>query len=586
MLLQVKRPIFYLLLSCVLCWRPGKAHAHQPAAQRYLESLQKKVQQYPQTQEEVQAAKGLFVDGVLELLLDQPEQAYAHLQQALQMDPLNAAIHFKLAHLLHQYPQLAEEQGDTHALKHIYTAMALAPDNPFYYTATVMIHTSQGEYHKATQVYEQMFQHIAPTDDMLFHLAGLYIAQKGHRQAIRVYNQIEQRRGVMPMLTKQKQSIYLAMNDLDGAVEEGVKLIKAYPSIETYVIHLAQLLSNNGRAQHAIPYLQENLVPYPGHAQARLHLVYLLLEKGDHEQALVHIKIALPETSLPLCTKLSLITTYIKHLPTTASSADHEVLAQVLCQTYPHCAQVYAVCGDLYLAFESIEQAIFYYHQALALDKGNYDWWQNLIALYIRQKNAPQVQHWTQKALQQFPDQVGLHYYYGVACLQQKKYQQAVEVLKKGETLALKPAVRQLFHRYLGDAYHELQQYAQAGKCYEEALHIAPDDCYVLNNYSYSLTLRKEELSLAQEMAAKLIKCCPDNANYLDTYAWVLYQLGHYRKAKKYLKKAIALSEPEVNREIFKHYGDVLEQLGQHKEAVVQWERAQYKELEEIVPKK
>ncbi|MEL6152928.1 MAG: tetratricopeptide repeat protein, partial [Bacteroidota bacterium] len=479
--------------------------------------------------------------------------------------------------------QLVQENSVVvNALTHIYVAIALAPDNIFYYLNAVSMHTSQGNYRQATQVYEQMLQRIPPTDDLLSQLANLYIAQKDYRQAIRVYNQMEQRSGINLMLVHQKQHTYLAMNDLDSAVEEGLKLIQAYPSIEVYVLRLVQLLMENYQGYRAIPYLQDDLAAHPGHAQSQGYLAYLLLEQQDYQQAFAHVQAAMTATSLSLSFKMDLLGTYVQHLPPSITSENYVAPAEALCQAHPQEARVQSLCGYLYQVLGNTDQAHTHYQRALALDETNYDFWHNIIALYGQQNDVVQVQQWTQKALQHFPGEVTLYQYLGQTYLQQRQYAQAAEVLEKGRLLATMSAQTQLFCRLLGDAYQALHKDEKAASCYEEALSLVPDDCAVLNNYSYFLALRKEQLAKAQRMTQKLLQLCPDNASYLDTYAWVLYQLGHYRKAKKYLKKALALEGDQANSEIIKHYGDVLEQLGEHQEACAQRKRA--KALQEGTP--
>lgn len=49
--------------------------------------------------------------------------------------------------------------------------------------------------------------------------------------------------------------------------------------------------------------------------------------------------------------------------------------------------------------------------------------------------------------------------------------------------------------------------------------------------------MRLEE---AERMSARTIQAEPDNATYLDTYAWVLHRMGRDTEALKYIKKAIA----------------------------------------------
>ena len=53
------------------------------------------------------------------------------------------------------------------------------------------------------------------------------------------------------------------------------------------------------------------------------------------------------------------------------------------------------------------------------------------------------------------------------------------------------------------------------------------------------LSLRKFNLEKAQKMSYKCNELEPNNGTYQDTYAWILYQLGDYREAKKWLEKAL-----------------------------------------------
>ncbi|HAP60934.1 MAG TPA: hypothetical protein DCR93_16020, partial [Cytophagales bacterium] len=124
----------------------------------------------------------------------------------------------------------------------------------------------------------------------------------------------------------------------------------------------------------------------------------------------------------------------------------------------------------------------------------------------------------------------------------------------------------------LGDAYNALKQYPKSDRAYEDALRLDPDNLFVLNNYSYFLSLRGENLNRARDLSTRLVELEPDNSTYLDTHAWVLYQLGEYQSAANYLKRAVNQGSPSGT--ILEHYGDVLYRLNRVDEALKQWERA------------
>ncbi len=105
-------------------------------------------------------------------------------------------------------------------------------------------------------------------------------------------------------------------------------------------------------------------------------------------------------------------------------------------------------------------------------------------------------------------------------------------------------------------------------------LNLNPGDDQVLNNYAYFLSLEKRDLEKAREMAEKVVKKHPKNATYLDTYAWVLFQMGSYEEAFKYMDEALK-HENEPSGVMLEHYGDILFHLGKISEAVTWWKKAE-----------
>ena len=95
----------------------------------------------------------------------------------------------------------------------------------------------------------------------------------------------------------------------------------------------------------------------------------------------------------------------------------------------------------------------------------------------------------------------------------------------------------------------------------------------MLNNFSYYLSLRKDKLDKAAEMAKKENDLTPNSSNNEDTYAWVLYSQGKYTEAKTWLEKAI-VNGGDKNGTILEHYGDVLFRLGNTNDAMSNWQKA------------
>ena len=83
-----------------------------------------------------------------------------------------------------------------------------------------------------------------------------------------------------------------------------------------------------------------------------------------------------------------------------------------------------------------------------------------------------------------------------------------------------------------------------------------------------------KDLKKAERMSAQCIKLEPDNATYLDTYAWIFFTQGNYTLAKFYIESALEKDKTNSS-ELVDHYGDILFQMGQPDKALEQWKQAQ-----------
>jgi Tfp pilus assembly protein PilF len=225
------------------------------------------------------------------------------------------------------------------------------------------------------------------------------------------------------------------------------------------------------------------------------------------------------------------------------------------------------------MTLQNNNEAKKYFRKAIAQGATAFDAWQNLLILESNDSQYDSLIVHSEEGLELFPNQAALYYFNGFGHLRKKHFQEATYALEQAKKLSIgNNKLLGDINGMLGDAYNSSRQYSKSDKAYEDALAIDPNNDFVLNNYSYFLSLRKEKLETAESMANKLIKLHPDNATYLDTYGWVLYVREKYKEAKKVMEKAVALSQ--ANATHFEHFGDILYKLGDVDGAVKQWEKA------------
>ena len=288
---------------------------------------------------------------------------------------------------------------------------------------------------------------------------------------------------------------------------------------------------------------------------------------------------AFTNPELELTPKLNVLVEYMKQLPNPTVQENAIKLAESIIEAHPYDANAQAVNGDLYLNLSNLnnqqefkEKALGFYLKALSLDQSNFNIWQNVLQIEAELSEIDSLAKHSDQAIEVFPNQPALYYYNGFAHISKDEHETAVEVLEHGIKLTSNdPGMQVVFNSLLGDTYNELKQYQASEAAYEAVLQVDPNNDHVLNNYSYFLSLRKENLEKAKRMSTKLIKNNPDNPTFLDTHAWVLYMMGDYREAKKFLELAL---ENDASGTIIEHYGDVLFKLGDIENAVKQWNRA------------
>jgi Tfp pilus assembly protein PilF len=161
----------------------------------------------------------------------------------------------------------------------------------------------------------------------------------------------------------------------------------------------------------------------------------------------------------------------------------------------------------------------------------------------------------------------------GSVLYEEKDYSKAMETLKAGEIYAGGDRLKVEFYSLMAECYGKIGRLDMSDDYYMRSLKIDSLNVVVLNNYSYSLAVRGDNITKAIEMSKYTIEKEPYNSTYLDTYAWVMFQSNNLEEAEKYIKKAIQYGGG-TNAEILNHYGDILAKKGRTKDAVAAWNEA------------
>lgn len=520
-----------------------------------------------------------FIEGQKHFLLEDYARALGFFQKAFELQPNNAAVHYKIAEVFAISGDLEQ------ALMYASKAKKLDPSNKYYYLLLANIYTKKNDLDLATVQYEELLSTLSGNEEYAFELAALYVFRKEWNKALTAYDKAEKKYGVTEQISLQKQEIFIQTGKLQDAINEAKRLRDSNPEEPSYTTNLAQILLSNNREPEAIIVLEEYLIINPNNGQVQLLISEVYRLNNFKDKASASIKIAFLSPEIDFNEKLKVLANYMSMMADPYYESLSLSLAKILTEIHPDNYNSFGIYGDILSTLNKKEEAKREYLKVLKLDVSNFNVWQNIVTILSEQNKWDSVIYQTGEALTIFPNQASLYYFNGAAHLSKKEYKLAVSAFEQGKKLSSSNLqLLSLFNSQLGDAYQGLGNFSKSEEAYDASLQFDPDNYYVLNNYSYYLSLRKAKLEQAKRMSAKVIKANPENSTYLDTHAWVLYVMGEYEEANKYFEKAIKYNPDGT---IFEHYGDVLYKLGKIDQAVSQWQKAKsMNEATELIDKK
>ncbi len=563
------------LYIAILCWIGGFLLASTPGFSQLLS----KKKGNPEGKK--MASEELMADGMRFVMKGEPAQALPVFEALIHAEPAEPSGYYMHAKVLNELKKY--DQAIVSAKK----AFDADPANATYGVFLAELYNSQKLYAEVVPVYESLLKLEPGNVNFGIEMAAAYIFTGQFEKAISTYDNLEKVMGVAEEITRQKQQLYLRQNKLEEAIGESYKLINADPGDSQHYVELAELLIANERIDEAMKPLEESVRLNPDEAQAHVLLADIYRRKGDLKRCNEELKIVFSNHNLDAEPKVRVLTGYISMLKSKEEKEDALNLSRLLVETHPDDARSMVIYADLLARNGEKENARDVYVKASKLDPSIYEIWAAILQLDGELNQIDSLMVHSDQALEVFPNQGLLWYSNGTANLIKKNYSRAIESFEECLNLTTDhPDLVRAVNAQLGDAYNAKGDHGKSDEYYEKVLKEDPDNDHVLNNYSYFLSMRKENLDKALSMSTRLVGKHQNNATYLDTHAWVLYVRKEYNEARKFLEKAI-LDTANVNGTIIEHYGDVLFKLGQKDRALEQWKKARSKgETSDIINRK
>ncbi|MCD8262046.1 MAG: tetratricopeptide repeat protein [Bacteroides sp.] len=501
----------------------------------------------------------------------EPDAAFDMLCHCIVLDPEAPEALFEISQF---YLYLRQPEKSEEALR---KAVKNDPDNFWYNQALVGFYQQQGKRDEALEALESMARRFPDRREPIFGLIDLYSQTQDYSKLITALDKLEERIGKSEELTLEKFRIYLQMGDEKKAFREVENLSAEYPNDFRYKILVGDFYLQNGKEDEAYKIFREVLEAEPDNALALYALANYYQATGRKEEYEAQIDTLLlspkvdPEIKLGVMQKL-----IMRNEQAEGDSIRIIRLFDTILERDREDTNIPMLYSQYLYTKGMKEEAIPVLERIIDLDPENLPARLQLLSNALMANDYAGVIRISEPAILATPNALEFYFYLAIAYHQEKREEDAVEISRKALLQVDDATDKKIvsdFYNIMGDIYHTQDKVTEAFAAYDSALVYNPENIPVLNNYAYYLSLERRDLDRAEEMSYKTIKAEPNNATYLDTYAWILFEKGRYADAKIYIDDAMK-NGGEESDVVVEHAGDIYCMTGDKEKALEYWKQA------------
>ena len=444
------------------------------------------------------------------------------------------------------------------AVSNLKIAYEMDPDNQWYVMAYLNALAASKQYDLMEEILKEKIKKEPEEVEWEYQLATVYFNQEKEKKAIKTLENIEKEKGFSEKVTLLKASIYESEEEYDLALVELEKVMALFPEAIQFRVVAAELCMKSGREDEAAGYYLDMLEVDSTNIFALTNLTDYYRKKEDYAKSFYYLTKSFYSDMIDASRKMAILSYYLSEEKFMTGYAEELAkLCEVLIEVHPEEYDARLVASDFYIQQKAYDKA--YYHLKVYLEKGgrSYPLFMQAILLANAASLNQELVDISTEAEVLYPDSLDIRFFRGIGLYALEDYSALIENFKgiSMDDFSTPEYCSQSKLLY-AEAYYRLGDYIVSDSIFESLIEEDPDNYMVLNNYSYYLAERGEKLEQAKAWSLKAIQNNPDNATFLDTYAWVLYKLEEYEEAEKYILMAMEKggdNDPEVNE----HAGDI-----------------------------
>lgn len=514
-------------------------------------------------------ADNLFLKALENKALENIKEAFDSFQKCVQFDPYNDAAHYEIARIHFAGNNLA---GARYSIER---ALEMDAANPWYLIYYFEIASKQNEYELSLNILDRLIA-LKPRDEVYYQeKVNLLLHASKMEKALVAIDEMDDQFGVSKESAMRREEIYRADKKHDEAIATIEKYTSKDPKNLDNMLLMAQTYQKNFQKEKAIAILQEVAERDPNNGAVLMNLANHYAQEGNKEKQHYYQQLAFESTKVSFDNKIRMLFKYIQFIGKDDRIVNEMLqLCDILIKVHPKESNAFGIYGEILFQLDQLEKSIVMFKKSLDISSDQFNYWSLLMNAEAQMHHYDSLNYHAHQSIKKFPNQNNSYYMRGFALNQLDSFEVAVNVLKKGLAITFDDvAMETELNSLLGDAYQHLNDYPNSDIHYTKAIELDSTNVFILNNYSYYLSLRKEHLEKAKEYSARSNRIEPGSMSFEDTYAWILFQLKDYEEALLWIEKAI-LHGGSTNGIIIEHKGDILFQLGKVEEALKHWEMA------------
>ncbi len=524
---------------------------------------------------DIRKADYFYLEALKSKALGNNDASFELLDKAVKLNPDDENIKLEYANY-----RLALSGGDMKEAKMAIFAIGdyynLHPDD--YYTALsyAFLLEKIGYFGTAMDVLKNLHYRNPDKIDLSFRYAD-FLAVHGdsaaRAEAMNLFDSIEVVNGPDFSITGKKMQLHQLENDTAAVINEAMKLYRTNPSEPDYNIFMGQVYTLFQNSDSALNYLKRSIDLDPSNGLSYYSLANFYLSQGDTVGYNREIYQALSHDNLDFNNKMSILRTYVQDA---YDPVRLDTLLTTMVDLHPYESSLREFYAGSLIQQKNYPLAAEQMQLALDLDPDNENGWGVLSSLYFQNDENDKAIAALEKARHFYPENPLFPMQLAAAWTNNKDYVKAEQYVDEAEKLTQDNDAESLSDIYSlkANIFIAMGDTVQAVEQYRRAIKLNPANISAMNNFAYHLACANTDLPEALEMIEKVIAADPDNATWLDTYAWVLFKMKNYEKALEIIDRAIE-NEPEgISAEIYEHAGDIYFMNAMPDRALDFWKKA------------